>query len=44
MRVTDIYIERDFAVENEANAKVMGYVFGNPLPHTSDDKHETIEH
>ncbi len=28
MRVTDIYIERDFVNENKANAKVMKYVFG----------------
>ena len=28
MKVTDIYIERDFEVENEANRKVMEYVFG----------------
>lgn len=27
MRVTDIYIERDFVMENKANAKVMKYVF-----------------
>ena len=27
MKVTDIYIERDFAIENKANAKVMEYVF-----------------
>lgn len=28
MRVTDIYIERDFVAENEANQKVLEYVFG----------------
>ena len=28
MRVTDIYIERDFVHENKANAKVVKYVFG----------------
>ena len=28
MRITDIYIERDFANENRANAKVVKYVFG----------------
>lgn len=28
MKVTDIYIERDFANENKANAKVVKYVFG----------------
>ena len=28
MRVTDIYIERDFVNENKANAKVLRYVFG----------------
>ena len=28
MRVTDIYIERDFVNENKANAKVKKYVFG----------------
>ena len=28
MRVTDIYIERDFSNENRANAKVIKYVFG----------------
>lgn len=29
MRVTDIYIERDFKIENEANKKVVEYVFSN---------------
>ena len=29
MKVTDIYIERDFEPENEANRLVMEYVFGN---------------
>lgn len=28
MRVTDIYIERDFVNENKANVKVIKYVFG----------------
>ena len=28
MKVTDIYIERDFVNENKANAKVVRYVFG----------------
>ena len=28
MKVTDIYIERDFMIENEANRKVLNYVFG----------------
>jgi integrase len=28
MRVTDIYIERDFVNENKANQKVIKYVFG----------------
>ena len=28
MRVTDIYIERDYVNENKANAKVVKYVFG----------------
>ena len=28
MRVTDIYIERDFVAENHANQKVIRYVFG----------------
>ena len=28
MKVTDIYIERDFVIENKANAKVVKYVFG----------------
>ena len=28
MKVTDIYIERDFSSENSANAKVLTYVFG----------------
>lgn len=28
MKVTDIYIERDFVNENNANAKVVRYVFG----------------
>ena len=28
MKVTDIYIERDFVNENKANAKVLKYVFG----------------
>lgn len=27
MKVTDIYIERDFGIENEANRKVMEFVF-----------------
>ena len=29
MRITDIYIERDFVNENRANAKVVKYVFGD---------------
>lgn len=29
MKVTDIYIERDFKIENEANLKVLKYVFGS---------------
>ena len=29
MRVTDIYIERDFWIENEANRKVIEYIFGS---------------
>lgn len=29
MKVTDIYIERDFLNENKANAKVIKYVFGS---------------
>ena len=28
MRVTDIYIERDYVNENKANTKVVKYVFG----------------
>lgn len=28
MRITDIYIERDFVNENKANRKVVKYVFG----------------
>lgn len=28
MKVTDMYIQRDFVVENEANRKVLEYVFG----------------
>ena len=32
MKVTDIYIERDFVNENRANAKVIKYVFGKKLP------------
>ena len=28
MKVTDIYIERDFVIENQANVKVLKYVFG----------------
>ena len=28
MKVTDIYIERDFVNENKANTKVAKYVFG----------------
>lgn len=28
MKVTDIYIERDFKIENAANRKVVDYVFG----------------
>lgn len=31
MKVTDIYIERDFKIENEANLKVLKYVFGLDL-------------
>ena len=27
MKVTDIYIERDFVIENKANSKVIDYVF-----------------
>ena len=27
MKVTDVYIERDFKIENEANSKVLKYVF-----------------
>ncbi len=30
MKVTDIYIERDFKVENEANLKVINHVFNKP--------------
>lgn len=29
MKVTDIYIERDFSLENEANRKVLDFVFGS---------------
>ena len=29
MKVTDIYIERDFKIENKANKKVVEYVFGS---------------
>ena len=29
MKITDIYIERDFRMENEANRKVLEYVFGS---------------
>lgn len=29
MKVTDIYIERDFRIENEANRKVIEFVFGS---------------
>lgn len=28
MRVTDIYIERDFNIENDANTKIVKFVFG----------------
>lgn len=28
MKITDIYIERDFVIENKANSKVIKYVFG----------------
>jgi len=31
MRVTDIYIQRDFVMKNKANEKVMDYVFGDIL-------------
>ena len=27
MRITDIYIERDFKIENDANTRVVKYVF-----------------
>lgn len=37
MRVTDTYIERDFGLENEANEKVMDYVFSKIL-------HKDLEH
>ena len=33
MKVTDIYIERDFVNENKANTKVAKYVFGLSLIH-----------
>lgn len=36
MRVTDIYIERDFSNENKANGKVVKYVFGKSV--TKSDK------
>lgn len=29
MKVTDIYLERDFTLENEANEKVIKFVFDN---------------
>jgi len=29
MKITDIYIEKDFRMENEANRKVLEYVFGS---------------
>ena len=29
MKVTDIYIERDFSLENNANERVIEFVFGN---------------
>ncbi len=35
MRVTDIYIERDFVNENKANAKVIKYVFLQIIANTS---------
>lgn len=31
MKVTDIYIDRDFKIENEANKKVLQYVFGDEV-------------
>ena len=37
MRVTDIYIERDFSNENKANAKVVKYVFGTQYDKTSKE-------
>ena len=37
MRVTDIYIERDFSNENKANAKVVKYVFGIQYDKTSKE-------
>lgn len=40
MRVTDIYIQRDFIIENNANSKVMQYVFGDILT----DKLESLTH
>lgn len=36
MRVTDIYIERDFSNENKANAKVVKYVFGNGMTKSNE--------
>lgn len=37
MKVTDIYIERDFKIENVANKKVVGYVFSNHSEFTSPE-------
>ena len=36
MRVTDIYIERDFSNENKANAKVVKYVFENCMTKSNE--------
>lgn len=38
MKVTDIYIERDFKVENEANLKVLRYVFGGKELYSINEK------
>lgn len=45
MSVTDIYIEKDFSVENEANRKVMEYVFKDiALKCSSDNLNGNVNH
>lgn len=41
MKVTDIYIERDFMLENSANEKVLNYTFSNHnLPTSQEEEYD----